>query len=317
MTAPRPTNPAKQHTVRRPKQGSYGHCLAYPHISINEENLRAMLQHSRKCRLIGLVVVAKLIDPSLTPERFAQIFVDEKMFGMVCGLLVKDGPDPLVEAEAPAALAELRSQAQYAIALTKVKIGRKKAGEAIFVGPLHAQYMKMRPDWTSAQLTSTAFFPWMKKLDALAKELGLKFLCEPLNPTEDGTPDPFTLIAWAIKAHNLTNLGIHLDIGHWHSRKMTEEQFLKIVDLVWYFEWANIGRNPLRLKLGIDMKRWSKLAKKLPKACVMGIEPFHRVIIVTFGLEDLCNTTADGLKNLEDSTALLYEIGAIRLALAA
>ncbi|MEK7645090.1 MAG: hypothetical protein AAB391_02105 [Patescibacteria group bacterium] len=293
-------------TLRLPTK-LFGHCLAFPCLSITEAELVKMLRYCRdECGLHGLVVVAVLVHESLTPKRMAQIFKREKMRGLICGFLGNTGPDPFMGG-ADACLLELERQAQYTLALVKAKVG-----DPILCGPVHTRHMTMRPNWGTDNLIETAFLPWMKKLDALAKKLGIKILCEALNMTEDGTWSPFSAIAWAIKTGKLENLGLHLDIGHWAMQGMSMDAFADLSALTGYFEWANIGRHPLRLKEGIDMRLWAQNLHLLPKGCVMGVETFHDLIIKTFGLGTICTTKTDGKKCLRMDAKFLRMLGVAR-----
>ena len=271
------------------------HCLAHG-PSITPDGLRESLKADKALGFGGMVIVPAIIDPTHTPEAIAQIFYEMKMTGLVCGFNPGNGPDPLGD-EASLCVESLRSQAEYAIALAD-----KGCGPATIVGPVHTHHMTLRPKWPA-----DGFKKWMDKIHALAVELDLDVLFEPLNSVEDGTPDPFWTLYNAVLGRE--QFGLQWDTGHAYARALTTKSFSHMAHKVGYFEFANVGRNPLDNKLGIDFSSYIQAMENLPGGCVVGDEPFDQSVIQAFGLQQLCTTMVPGPECLARDATFLRSLG--------
>lgn len=281
----------------------YSHWLAYPNVMMDEPGLRAALAHSRDiCGYGGMVFVPALVHESLTPKKVALIYRDEGMLGLACGLNAGNGPDNLKEGFL-AAFENLKLQAQFAVALAEESVGPK-----MMAGPMQAHHRTQRPDWTSNNLSSS-YRAWLSLVNDIGKMYGLQMCCEVLNEIEEGTPDPYNTLARTIVEGGFTNVGLHLDIGHFHMRGMTMEDFERLAPITGLMEFANMGRRPLHHKTGIRFLEFVKRMHLLRDDCQISDEPFNAAVIKAFGLESLCDTTIDGLNCLQMDAAYLEMIG--------
>jgi len=268
--------------------------------SITGESLHESLKKDKQLGYGGMVLVPALIDTltSLPPTKVAGIFKDVEMTALVCGFNPGHGPDPLEEDESALCLKNIRATAEYAIVLAE-----QGCGPRIMVGPLHTLHGKMRSAWPA-----DGFRRWMDKLHALAVELDLMILFEPLNVMEDATPDPFHTLYGAV--WNREQFGMHWDTGHAHSHGLGPTDFAGMVSKVHYLEFANFGRWPLdRETFGIDFRGYAEAMVNLPADCLVGAEPFDRSVIKAFKLESLCTTNVSGPDCLRRDAAYLRSIG--------
>lgn len=269
------------------------HWLGYPNVTMEEPGLRAALTHSRDvCGYDGMIFVPALVHESLTPKKVALIFRDEGMTGLACGFNAGNGPDNLKESSL-VAFENLTQQALFAVALAEESVG-----PAVMAGPMQAHHRNQRPDWVSGNLNQS-YRSWLKRVNTIGKTYDLRMCCEVLNEAEEGTPDPFNLLHRTIADDDLTNVGLHLDIGHFHMRGMTMEDFERLAPITGLLEFANMGRNPLHHKKGIRFLDFVERMHLLREDCQLSNEPFHAAVIKAFGLESLCNTTTDGLECLQ------------------
>lgn len=244
-----------------------------------------------------MVIVAATIDDGFTPQVVAKMFKDRNMTGLVCGFNPGNCADPLKPAESALVIASLRKQAEYAKALADVGCGPK-----IMVGPLHTHHKNVRPVWPADE-----FRRWMDKLQALGVETGLVLALEPLNATEDGTPNAFDTVFEQVRDRD--RLGVHWDTGHAHAR-IAGDKFEKMAHKISFFEFANVGRWPLfHEELGIDFESYAKAMGHLSEDCMVGVEPFDPVVIRTFGLERLYPTNFSGPACLRRDSEYLRELG--------
>lgn len=281
----------------------YSHWLGYPNVMMDETGLRNALTHSRDiCGYNGMVFVPALVNSSLTPRRVASIYRDMGMFGIACGFNAGSGPDNLKDS-ADAALENLKLQTEFAVALADEYVGPN-----FMVGPMQTHHRTQRPDWTSNNL-SVAYRNWLRRVNDLGHSLGLNMFCEVLNSVEEGTPDPYNLLARTIKEDNLTNVRLHLDTGHFHMRGMTMEDFERLAPIVGLLEFANMGRWPLHHEKGINFLEFAKRMHLLRDDCQVSDEPFNTAVIKAFDLGSLCDTTTDGRDCLQMDAAFLETIG--------
>ncbi len=272
------------------------HCLAHG-PSITPEILRQNLMAECALGFGGEVIVAALINQEAhLPKTIADVFYDMEMAGLVCGFNPGNGPDPLGD-EAGLVIKSLRSQAEYAIALAD-----KGCGPAAMVGPMHTRHMTPRPKWPADK-----FRRWMDKVHALAVELDLAMLFEPLNGVEDGTPEPFQALFNAVRGRELFRL--HWDTGHAHARGLSATDLYRMAHKVGYLELVNTGRWPLQNQRNINFREYAGVMANLPENCVVGVEPFDPSVIQAFGLGDLCTTTVPGPECLRKDAAYLCSLG--------
>ncbi len=91
---------------------------------------------------------------------------------------------------------------------------------------------------------------------------------------------------------------------------MSNPEFAMMADKIGYFEWANVGRNPLDdNKLGINFPGYAMTLHKLPSDCIMGNEPFDQSVITAFGLSELCTTQTPGPDCLARDAIYLRKLG--------
>lgn len=280
----------------------YSHWLAYPNIKMDEPGLRAALAHSRDvCGYGGMVFVPALVHKSLMPKKVALIYRDEGMLGIACGFNAGDGPDPLKDGTS-AAFENLKLQAQFAVALAEESVG-----PAIMAGPMQAHHQTQRPDWVSNNLSSS-YRAWLRLVNVIGRTYGLRMCCEVLNEIEEGTPDPYSTLERAIIEEDLTNVGLHLDTGHFHMRGMNMKDFERLAPITGLMEFANMGRQPLHHETGIRFLEFVKRMHLLRDSCHLSDEPFHVAVIKAFGLENLCDTTTDGLDCLRMDALFLESL---------
>lgn len=264
----------------------YSHCLAHG-PSITPDNLQACLEADKKLGYRGMVIVPAMIQPGFTPEAVAQVFRDMQMHGLVCGLNAGKGIDPLIGDGWQACLSHLRKQAQYAIALAD-----RGCGPNMMVGPMHTHHMNPRKGgWPE-----DGFMRWMDKLHAMAIELGIELLFEPLNSTEDRTHDVFQTLWRAVRDREM--FGLHWDTSHAFDRNMTPNDMRKMAPKIGFLEFANVDRWPLDMSMGISFLNYVSAMVNLPESCRVGVEPFDPTVIRAFGLGQLYATNVSGAECL-------------------
>lgn len=281
------------------------HCLAFG-PSLTPDILRNNLEASLKLGYSGLVIVPAIASPDLTPELTADIFGEFKARGLVCGFLPGNGPDPIEGDEGMIQLAResIKKQALFASVLADAGWSNHR-----MVGPMHTLHRKMRPGWHDVRKTELdkKLEHWIDILNDLGGELILDMCLESLNPTEDGTPDPFrTLDRMVMKRLNVL---LHWDTGHAFAHKMSLAEFMAMAPQVGFFELANVGRQPLHHELGIDFLGYAKEMVRLSKGCDVAYEPFDQSVIQAFALEELCPVTTSGPDCLKMGAAYLETIG--------
>ncbi len=274
------------------------HCLAYgPELTaaILERNLLA----DKKLGYKGQVIVPALLSPDdlANPKSLVPVFESTESYGLVCAFLAGNGPDPLADDFQPA-LDSVRPQAMHAVEIAAVGQGRP-----IVVGPLHTHHRAQREIFPFDNL-----WRWFDALYALAEELDIIFAFEALNPTEDRTPDPFSLLYTECKQRS-DRFRLHWDMGHAHSWKLNASTLAVMADVVAYLEFANVGRFPLQLEKGIEFPAIVKAMRHLHDDCLVGVEPFDPSVIKAFGLEALCTTNFLGPTTLAADRAWLGNLG--------
>jgi len=238
------------------------------------------------------------VSPDLAVEKLAEVFWEMEMDGLVCGFNAGNGPNPLKDDEADHCLANLRQQAEYAIALAE-----SEKGQPVMVGPMHTHHMNNKRN------SVEGLKHWLTKLHAFAIEINFQLLFEPLNATEDNTPDPFHILYNAMEDSEM--FGLHWDTGHAHARGMTPMDLMGMADKIGFLEFTNAGRWPLDINFGIPFAQYIKAMDSLPEYCVVGVEPFDQSVIETFGLGHLCTTTVPGEQALKSDFNFLYQRGVV------
>lgn len=280
------------------------HCLAFG-PSLTPDSLRRSLEASLDMGYNGLVFVPAIATPDLTPELVAAIFGEFKAQGLVCGFLSGNGPDPIEgdDSAIKQARENLQKQALFASILADAGWSNHR-----MVGPMHTVHRKMRPGWDGPRKKdlNAKLERWVDVLNDVGGELFLDMCLEPLNPVEDGTPDPFrTLDRMVMKQ---LNVRLHWDTGHAFAHKMSLAEFMAIAPQVGFFEFANVGRQPLHHDLGIDFLGYAKEMVRLPNGCDVAYEPFDPSVVEAFALQELCPVTTSGPDCLRMGAAYLSTV---------
>lgn len=275
------------------------HCLAYG-PAVTPEILDVTLRHGQSFGYGGQVIVAVLTKPE-DHDGIVAALKKHRMAALICGLMSGKGPDPLEETEKAEAVLRLQMRLARRLYLEGV-------GPNGLVGPLHTHHMVKR-----ASFDRDALAKWIATVDKIREEEGLDWVAfEPLNPTEDSTPDPFHLLAELIAGYPA--LGLQWDIGHAHAHGLTAEDMVKMIKAgvrIFYLEFANVGRSPLDVARGIDFEAYAKAAKEhLPDTCLVGDEPFDTSVIKEFALpQEICDTKVAGVECLARDAETLRELG--------
>lgn len=280
------------------------HCLAFG-PSLTPDVLRRSLESSLDMGYNGLVIVPATASADLTPERTADIFGEFQAQGLVCGFLHGNSPDPIEDGTEAIQQARkiIEGQALFASALADAGWSNHR-----MVGPMHTLHRKMRPGWDGPRKKelNSKLERWIDVLNDVGGELFLDMCIEPLNPAEDSTPDPFrTLDHMVLKQPNVR---LHWDTGHAFAHKMSLVEFMAMASQVGFFEFANVGRQPLHHELGIDFASYAKEMKRLPNGCDVGYEPFDPSVTEAFDLKELCPVTTSGPDCLKMGTAYLSAV---------
>jgi sugar phosphate isomerase/epimerase len=275
----------------------YSHCLAYG-TTVTAKNLRAHLKHSKKLGYKGMVIVAALIDKELVPARLAEIFYEEGMETLICGFVPGGGPDPFTSAGEPQVIESLYKQMLYVKACHKVGVGPNA-----MIGPIHTWHMNHRDGkWDEKDLVI-----WLSSLQRFAERCDTEIWLEALNGTEDATPDAFHTLYRLIASHN--RLYLHWDTGHAHWWNLNAVEMVKMAEEVRYLEFANVGRNPLDMPLGIEFGKYAEALAGLSSDILVGDEPFDPTVITAFGLQALCDTQVPGDQCLVADAQFLQHLG--------
>jgi|GEM_PF-1341060 len=280
------------------------HCLAFG-PSLTPDSLRRGLESSLDMGYSGMVIVPAIASSDLTPERTADIFGKFKAQGLVCGLLPGNGPDPIEGDEAAIQQAReiIVSQARFASVLADAGWSNHR-----MVGPMHTLHRKMRLGWDGPRKKEldAKLERWINILNDIGGELFLDICLEPLNPVEDGTPNPFWTLDRLVMRQ--LNVRLHYDTGHAFAHKMSLVDFMAMAPQVGFFEFANVGRQPLHHELGIDFAGYAKAMGRLPDGCDVAYEPFDQSVIEAFDLGALCPVTTPGPDCLKMGQAYLSTV---------
>jgi hypothetical protein len=275
------------------------HCLAHG-PAVTPEILDITLPHDWSFGYGGQVIVAACTQPE-DHDGIIAALKRHRMSSLICGFMAGQGPDPLREFAAASAV--LRIQMRLARKLYLAGVGPNG-----MVGPTHTHHMVQRASFDKKELAK-----WIAMVDELRQEEGLDWVCfEPLNPTEDGTPDPFRLLAELIAGYPA--LAIQWDTGHAHARGLDANDLLHMVRnglRVKYLEFANVGRSPLDVPRGIDFELDAKNAAEcLADDCLVGDEPFDGSVIKAFKLPSkICDTEVVGVECLARDAETLRKLG--------
>lgn len=288
--------------MKLPIKGLFAHHMSFADaLTPTLESLRRWLREAKALGYKGLVIVAALFDNAHMPaKKVARVFQEEGMQGIVCGFNPGTGYDPLTQPSS--AMFELKRQAGYTVALADVNCGSR-----LMIGPVHTHHMHMRPNWGTAE--KTALLKWIDMVNVqIAEELNITVAFEPLNPKEDGTRDPFTLIPDLIK--DKLRLKIHWDSGHAHERGQKAEDMKNLAKKVAYLELVPQQRLVCGDRKGlVNFVEYRGVMGTLPEDVECGVEPFDPGVVGPLKLEALCQTEIPGVDNLKRSLRYLKEIG--------
>ncbi|MEK7208612.1 MAG: TIM barrel protein, partial [Patescibacteria group bacterium] len=237
--------------------------------------------------------------PALIPKHYSanaicEPFQETGMQGLSCGFVAGNGPSQFKEPKL--VLKALRRPARITARLAERRLGPPR-----MVGPVHTHHGQKMPGWSV-----DGFFEWGEALSRLAAEFDIEIAMEPLNKTEDKTPQPFGLIHRLIESFE--RLRMHYDTGHAHAHGIPLAQFCKMLQTIGYFEFANVGRLALSVDKGIDFNAYVRAMADLPADCVIGDEPFDPSVIEIFGLQKICKTKVLGPECLEQDAAYLRKL---------